>query len=416
MAQYKLSAIGVKKNTRKGKYSDGVNNLYLEIKASGSKSWIFRYTIYGKRKEMGLGAFPAIELKEAREVAAGLYKAIKADPTHDPIIERKKAVAKAKLEQQENQVTFKWCAEQFIESKAPEWNNKKSPQQWTNTLTTYAYPFIGDYPVKEINTELIMRVLKPIWTTKTETATRIRGRIENILSWAAVQGYRANDNPALWKGHLENLLPKPNKVKKVKPHKALPYKEINTFISELRSHKTMSAFALEVLILTATRTSEVTGALWQEIDFDAGVWAIPADRMKADKEHSIPLSSRALEIIQQLYEVRTSEYIFQGGRVGKGLSNAAMDKLLQVSMKYDVTVHGFRSTFRDWTAEETTYPNELCEMAMAHTIKNQAEAAYRRGDMLKKRMQLMEDWQKYIEQEPVTAKVISIKTATNASK
>ena len=217
---------------------------------------------------MGLGAYPAIELKEAREVATELYKKIKADPTHDPIIERNKAIERAKLEQQENQVTFKWCAEQFIESKTPEWNNPKSPQQWTNTLATYAFPFIGDYPVKEINTELIMRVLKPIWTTKTETATRVRGRIENILSWAAVQGYRAKDNPALWKGHLENLLAKPSKVKKVKPHKALAYKEINTFISELRTHKSMSAYALEVLILTATRTSEITGAIWTEIDFE----------------------------------------------------------------------------------------------------------------------------------------------------
>jgi len=208
MGQYKLSAIGVQKNTKKGKCSDGVNNLYLEIKITGSKSWIFRYPMHGKRKEMGLGPYPAVGLKEAREEAAVLYKAIKADPMYDPIIERKKAVTKNKLEQQENLVTFKWCAEQFIEAKSPEWNNVKSLQQWTNTLTTYAFPVIADYPVKEVNTELIMRVLKPIWTTKTETATRVRGRIENILSWAAVQGYRGKDNPALWKGHLENLLAK----------------------------------------------------------------------------------------------------------------------------------------------------------------------------------------------------------------
>ena len=404
MAQYKLSAIGVQKNTTKGKYSDGVNNLYLEIKATGSKSWIFRYTRHGKRKEMGLGAYPAIGLKEAREVAGGLYKAIKADPIHDPIIERNKTVAKAKLEQQGNLVTFQWCAERFIEAKTPEWNNHKSPQQWANTLTTYAYPVIGDYPIKDVNTELVMRVLKPIWTTKTETATRIRGRIENILSWAAVQGYRTKDNPALWKGHLENLLAKPSKVRKVKSHKALAYKEISPFIKELRTHQTMSAFALEVLILTATRTSEITGARWEEIDFEEKTWTIPAERMKAAKEHTIPLSTRAFEIIEELYEVRTSSYVFQGGRVGKGLSNAAMDKLLQVTMKYDATVHGFRSTFRDWTAEETAHSNELCEMALAHTIKNQAEAAYRRGDMLKKRMQLMQDWQYYIEHEYLSSR------------
>jgi len=411
--QYKLSAITVKQITKSGRYSDGINNLNLLVKKTGTKSWAFRYTRYGKRKQMGLGAYPAISLKDAREVAATIYKRLKSELTYDPITERQQAIAKAKQEQQAH-VNFKWCAEQFILAKTPEWSNPKSATQWTSSLTQYALPIMGDYPVKEINTELVMRVLKPIWATKTETATRIRGRLENILSWAAVQGYRSTDNPALWKGHLENLLAKPSKVKKVTPHKALPYKDIHTLISELCTRKTMSAFALEVLILTATRTNEIIGATWREIDIDNAVWTIPAERMKARKSHNIPLSSRALKIINYLHEARTSDYVFQGGKTGKGLSNAAMDKLLQVTMKYDVTVHGFRSTFRDWTAEETTYPNELCEMALAHTIKNQAEAAYRRGDMLKKRMQLMQDWQQYMEHEPSLANTILIKTAPPA--
>ena len=408
--EYKLSSLAVRNITKAGKYSDGINNLNLLVKKTGSKSWVFRYTRYSKRKQMGLGGFPAVSLKAARETAAGIYKNLKSDPTYDPIIERNKV----KLVQQNSQHTFQWCAEQFIEAKTPEWNNPKSAQQWTNTLTTYAYPVMGKYPIKEIDTALVLRTLKPIWVTKTETASRIRGRIENILSWAAVQGYRSIENPALWKGHLDKLLAKPSKVKKITPHTALPYKQIHPFIKELRKRKGMSALALEVLILTATRTSEITGATWEEIDFDNQVWTIPAERMKADKEHAIPLTSRAFEIINQLSEVKMSAYIFQGGKPDKGLSNAAMDKLLQVTMKYEVTVHGFRSTFRDWAGEETNYPNELCEMALAHTIKNKAEAAYRRGAMVERRRHLMQDWQNYLDTKSSTSTVISINKAVTS--
>ncbi|BCG62956.1 MAG: hypothetical protein methR_P0638 [Methyloprofundus sp.] len=282
--RFKLSAIGVKKKTTKGKFSDGANNLYLEVKATGSKSWIFRYTLFNKRKEMGLGSYPTITLEAARKKAAQLYEKVKTDPTYDPILVRQKELAQAKMEQQKKNITFKWCSEQYIAAKTPEWKSKKSPQQWTNTLNTYAHPILGDLSIKDIETSHIIAVLKPIWETKTETATRVRGRIENILSWAAVQKYRPIENPALWKGHLENLLPKPNKLKAVKHHQALPYKEIHTFIIKLRTHQCISAYALEVLILTATRTSELIGALWDEINFNDCTWTIPPERMKAEKE------------------------------------------------------------------------------------------------------------------------------------
>jgi integrase len=392
--RFGLSAITAKQKIKPGKYADGVNGLYLQITQTGIKSWIFRYTRHGKRREMGLGAYPLVSLSEAREEAAQLYKQVRTNPLYDPIADRAKESRQQKLEHQK-EVSFKWCAEQYIDAKKAEWANAKHCQQWTNTLTTYVFPFIGDYPVKEIDTALVMQVLTPIWSKKNETAGRVRGRIENILSWAAVQKYRSTDNPAQWKGHLENLLPKSSKIRKVEHHKALPYSEINTFITALHQYDCMSAYALEFLILTASRTNEVIGARWGEIDFSSNIWTIPAERMKAKKEHSIPLSDRALAIVKQMYAVRTSDYIFQGGRTGKGLSNAAMDKLLQTTMGYDCTVHGFRSTFRDWAGEQTNYANEVCEMALAHTIKNKAEAAYRRGDLLEKRLRLMNDWKTF---------------------
>jgi len=404
-SRYALTAIFAKKIQKPGKYADSIHGLYLQVTKALTKSWLFRYTIHEKRREMGIGAYPSTSLAEAREKAALLYKQVKDNPLFDPIAEREKELRQHKIKHHKEKVTFRWCAEQYIDAHKAGWANAKHCQQWTNTLTTYTFPIIGNHSVKDIDTDLIMKVLKPIWESKNETAGRLRGRIEKILSWAAVQKYRDTDNPAQWRGHLENLLVKSSKIKNIVHHKALPYVDINEFIIKLRMRNVISAYALEFLILTAARTEEVIGALWQEIDFEDKVWSIPGLRMKGKKRaHSVPLSPRAFAIIKKMHEMRTSNYIFPGGIKDRGLSNGAMDKLLQKTMGYDCTVHGFRSTFRDWTANETDYPNELCEMALAHTIKNQAEAAYRRGDMLDKRLVMMTEWLSYCETPRITHK------------
>ncbi|SHE22072.1 tyrosine-type recombinase/integrase [methanotrophic endosymbiont of Bathymodiolus puteoserpentis (Logatchev)] len=401
----KLSARKVASINKAGLYGDGMG-LWLKVTKSGTKSWIFRYTQNKKTVDLGLGSIITVSLPEAREKALEYRQALQSG------LNPKRIKQQAELKQkQENNglISFEQCAHQYIAIHKDGWKNAKHAQQWTNTLKTYAFPIIGGLPVKDIDTALIMQVLSPIWTSKNETAGRIRGRIENILAWAAVHGYRSADNPAQWRGHLENLLAKPSKIKTVKHHTALPYSDMYEFIKALRAHHSTSAKALEFLILTATRTSEITGAQWEEIDLNQKVWTIPVERMKAGNEHRIPLSSRAVTIINEMVSIRQSDFVFAGGRIGKGLSNSAMDKLLQVTLGYDCTVHGFRSTFRDWSAECTNYPRDLCEMALAHTIKNKAEAAYRRGDMIEKRHKLAEDWLKFMEAPTPSGNVISIR-------
>jgi integrase len=260
-----------------------------------------------------------------------------------------------------------------------------------------AYPFIGNLPLKNITTEHIMQLLKPIWQTKTETATRVRNRINQILDYSLANKYHEGENVACWSGHLDKMFPKPSKLKTVKHHPALPYKNIHTFIIELKNHKTMSAYALEFLILTGSRTGSVINATWDEIDFEEKIWRVPAEKMKTKKPHEVPLNNRAMELITYLYQNKINDFVFVGQSKNGGLSNAAMDKLLQKTMGYpQYTVHGFRSCFRDWIGEETDTPNHVAEMALAHTIKNSAEAAYRRGDLLEKRRVLMNKWLKYI--------------------
>ena len=400
----KLTARKVASLNTKGWYGDG-NGLWLKVTSSETKSWVFRYSRFKKINNMGLGSIFAVSLADAR-LKAQEYRATLQEGL-DPLQVKRELEAKQKAEKADL-VTFNHCAERYIESHKAGWKNAKHAQQWTNTIHTYASPVIGSLPIKSIDTALIMRVLEPIWLTKNETAGRLRGRIENILSWAAVQGYRAADNPAQWKGHLENLLAKPSKIKKVKHHRAMPYTDIHNFINDLRTHTGVSAKALEFLIITASRTSEVIGAQWDEIDLTANVWIIPANRMKAGKEHRVPLCSRALELIEEMKAFKTNDFLFCGQTKAGGLSNAAMDKLLQKTMAKEYTVHGFRSTFRDWTAEQTNYPRDLCEMALAHTIKDKSEAAYRRGDMMEKRFNMMNDWLKYIESPLPKGKVISI--------
>jgi integrase len=292
-------------------------------------------------------------------------------------------------------MTFRACAERYIEAHKAGWRNPKHALQWMSTLASYAYPVFGDLPVKAIDVGLVMKAVEPIWATKTETASRLRGRIESVLDWAAARGYRHGDNPARWRGHLDKLLPKRAKMQRVQHHPALAYDEVGAFMDALRSQGGIAARALAFCILTATRTSETLNARWDEIDLAAKLWVIPAGRIKAGKEHRVPLSAPALAILRQLAETRSGEFVFPGGKGGKPLSNMALLALLKRMERSDLTVHGFRSAFRDWAAERTHYPREVAEMALAHAIGDKVEAAYRQGDLFEKRRRLMEEWARF---------------------
>ncbi|CAG9203785.1 Phage integrase [Burkholderia vietnamiensis] len=387
----RLSQLTVVKTTKPGLYADG-GGLYLQITTAGVKSWLFRYMRNGKARGMGLGPVHTIGLADARASALDCRRLLL--DGIDPIDSRNAERAAHGIAEG-NAVTFQYCAEKYIEAHRTGWKNAKHADQWTNTLATYAYPTFDSLAVSAIDTALVMKVLEPIWTTKTETASRVRGRIESVLDWATVHGYRVGENPARLKGHLDKLLPKRSRVQKVEHHPALPYADIPDFMNELRAAEGTAARALEFLILTATRTNETIGATWQEFDLDEGVWVVPAGRMKMRKEHRVPLSARAIALVKAQQKLKRGDYVFPGARDKKPLSNMAMLQLLE-RMKYDdITVHGFRSTFRDWAGETTHYPREVCEAALAHGIKDKAEAAYARGDLFAKRAALMQDWDKY---------------------
>lgn len=376
-----------------GWHADG-GNLYLFIRGN-SRTWVFRYTgPDGKRKNMGLGSLEAITLADARRLAAELRAKLKdpATPT-DPLAERQAAKAARRMEEAKR-MTFKACAEAFMEAKRHEWKNAKHGQQWENTLDTYVYPTLGTLPVGDIDTALVVKVLQPIWTTKNETASRLRGRIESILAWATTSGYRTGENPARWRGHLSNLLATPSKVQKVEHHAALPYAEMGRFMRQLRAAKGTGARALEFVILTAARSGEVRGATWDEIDLEGRVWCIPGARMKAGRDHRVPLSEAAVALLQALPRFEGCPLVFPSSK-STPLSDMTMTAVLRRMDRGDITAHGFRSTFRDWVAETTHYPRDVAEMCLAHTIENEVEAAYRRGDMLAKRANLMQAWADY---------------------
>jgi integrase len=383
-----LSAVAVKNATTPGMYPDG-DGLYLRVSDSGAKSWIWRYQHAGKRHDMGIGPLSLVGLAEAREIVTEYRR--KRRSGIDPLAEREAERARARLEAAKV-MTFRACAEAYVDGQRSAWKNEKHAAQWTATLATYAYPVFGDLPVQAIDTGLVLKALEPIWATKTETASRLRGRIESVLDWARVRQYREGENPARWKGHLAEILPERSKIQKVEHHAALPYAEVAGFIAELRETEAISARAFEFLILTATRTGETIGARWSEIDLEKGLWTIPAGRIKAGKEHRVPLSGAALEIVKEMQAMATSEFVFPGIRPKKPLSNMALLQLLKRMERPDLTAHGFRSTFRDWAAEATHYPREVAEIALAHTIGDKVEAAYRRGDLMEKRRALMEDW------------------------
>jgi integrase len=395
----KLPAVSLRK-LKAGMHGDG-GGLYLQVTESGARTWIYRFKApSGRTREMGLGSLNTISLAEAREAARDCRKLCR-DGT-DPIEQRREKLAATRIESAKI-MTFDACAEHYIAAHRAGWRNPKRASQWPNTLATYVSPVFGSVPVQAVDVGLVMKALEPIWREKPETASRVRGRIESVLDWATARGYRQGDNPARWRGHLENLLPARAKVQRVEHHAALPYPEIGEFIEELRCQEGIAARALETAILTATRTGELIGARWSEIDLDAKLWTIPAERMKAGKEHRVPLSDTVVAILEKMQKVRLADdFVFPGGKAGKPLSNMAMAMLLRRLGRGDLTVHGFRSTFRDWAAECTNFPREVAEMALAHALSDKVEAAYRRGDLFEKRRRLMEAWAKHCSTTRVT--------------
>jgi integrase len=399
----KLSAVSVKNASRRGYYSDG-GGLYLQVSPTGAKSWVFRYKVDGKLYEMGLGALHTVGLGEAR-TRARQCREHRLDGL-DPLAVRKAARMQAVLDAAKG-MTFRQCAEGYIAAHRASWRNGKHRDQWSNTLATYVAPVFGGLPVQAIDTALVMKAIEPVWSQKPETASRVRGRIEAILDWATARGHRAGENPARWRGHLDKLLPKKTKVRRVEHHAALPYREITAFMADLRQQEGVGARSLEFAILTAARTGEVIGARWDEFDLGERVWTVPAERMKAGREHRVPLSEPALAILQDLGKIRRGEFVFPGDRADRPISNMTMLMLLRRMGRGDLTAHGFRSTFRDWVSERTTFPAEVAEMALAHTVSDKVEAAYRRGDLFQKRRQLMDAWAKFSTAPPATgAKVV----------
>ncbi len=409
-----LSARQVDTETRVGYHADGPHTgLYLQVTSSGeqfTRSWIFRYTSPTtlRRREFGLGSTRTRKLSDARALSAELRLMVLNGL--DPKDERDKERALA-ISRRATQITFDEAVSKCLETKSLEWKNIKHGQQWQNTLATYASPLLGKLPVDHITIELVHRVLQPIWIKKTETATRVRQRIEVVLDWCKARGYCKGDNPARLKGALGELLPKSQKIKKVEHHPAIPYRQINQFTTELRKQGGTAPLALEFMLLTAARTGEVVAAKWDEVNFDSLVWTVPAERMKSSKEHRVPLSKRAVEILQTMMAAKQNEYIFPGHSVAKnshmstGTCRIVMKRMENFSQ---YTPHGLRSTFRDWAAETTSFANETLELALAHTIANKAEAAYRRQDQLEKRAKLMQQWQNYVDQTIEPAKVLQL--------
>ena len=368
----------------------GVAGLALQINERGARSWVLRIKVGDKRRDMGLGGFPDVSLAGAREAARAARAKVK--DGIDPVAHARDARSAAKASQAAAK-TFRFCALAYIDAHEAGWRNAKHAQQWRNTLETYAYPAIGDLQVRDVGLANVLAVLEPIWKNKTETASRLRGRLEAILDWATTRGYRSGLNPARWKGHLDTVLPAARSVANAGHHNALPFPQVGAFMVELREQAGLSARALEFAILTASRSGEVRGAIWREIDRAARMWTVPAERMKAGREHRVPLSDEALAILDAVPPGENDGLIFASPRGGM-LSDMSLTAVLR-RMKVDAVPHGFRSTFRDWCAERTNYPHEVAEMALAHAIGDKVEAAYRRGDLLEKRRRLMRDWAIY---------------------
>ncbi len=391
------------RTARPGRYGDG-NGLYLFVRSSDARFWVFRYTRAGRMREMGLGRAgtdaAAVTLAEARAKAAALHKLVRAGI--DPLDQREAVAAAAAAEAQNAAIrgtTFRTVAERYLEAHADAWRNRKHRMQWHHTLDTYVNPYMGDLPVGDTRTEHVLAALEPIWRSKPVTATRVRGRIESVLDYAKARGWRSGENPARWRGHLANLLPARAKLAPVEHHAALPWTEAGAFLVALQGQTGVAARALEFAILTAARTGEVLGARWGEVGMLAKVWTVPATRTKARREHRVPISGPALVVLGNMAKLRTTDspdaFVFPGGFSGRPLSATAMRKVLRRMRRGDLTVHGFRSAFRDWVGEATATPREVAEAALGHVVGSKTEAAYARGDLFDKRRRLMEDWATY---------------------
>jgi integrase len=396
----KLSAAFVR-TAKPGRYCDG-DGLYLLVKKSGARFWVFRYKTNGsKLREAGLGRAGedrnSVRLAEAREKASVLFRQVKSGI--DPLVAKEAARLQSKAAEQDavvRGITFRDAARRYIDGHASTWRSGKHAGQWNSTLETYANPVFGDLPVADVTTAHVLAAVEPIWLQKAETASRLRGRIETILDFAKARGWRTGENPAAWKGHLALTLPARSKVAKIQHHAALPWREVSEYIAALRDQAGVGARALHFLILTAARSGEVRGARWLEIDLAAAMWIIPAARMKGDREHRVPLSAQSLQILREMNEARLTAdidaHVFPGRDPQRPLSDMSLTAVLRRMNRGDLTVHGFRSTFRDWAAETTAYPSELAEKALSHTVGNKVEAAYRRGDLFDKRRRMMDDW------------------------
>jgi integrase len=389
---------------RPGRFADG-GNLYLAVTGPGAAKWTFRFMRDGRAREMGLGSADANgshgrTLAQARGDAELARKLLREG--HDPV-ERRQAAARARAEADARGQTFGMVVEQYLASHSAGWSGARHAEQWRASVVTYANPTLGDMEIATIGTNDVLRVLQPIWTVKPEMASRVRGRVEAVLSYAAARGWRPSENPARWRGHLANLLPRRSKVAAVEHHAALPWQDIGAFVARLRGQRATTARALEFAILTACRSGEVLGARWSEVDLDGAVWTVPAARMKAGREHRVPLSNAALAVLRGMLPLRPVDgdgYVFPGRKGGASLTPMSMMELLRRMGRGDLTVHGFRSTFRDWAEETTATPHAVSEAALAHAVSNQVEAAYRRGDLFAKRRALMAEWADYCAKAP----------------
>jgi len=388
----RLTALKVEKAKEAGMYADG-GGLYLRVTREGTKNWVLRYMLDLKPHWMGLGPIALYGLQEARARALGARR--QRHDGIDPITARRAERARLRLDAAKA-ITFKECAESYIASHKAGWRNAKHKYQWNATLAAYAYPSIGALPVQSVDTGLVLKVLEPIWTTKSETASRVRQRIENVLDFGKVRGFRDGENPARWRGHLDKLLPARSKVRQVKHHAALPHAELPAFLANLRAREAVAARGLEFLILTAARTGEVIGARWNEIDLLEKVWTVPAGRVKAHREHRVPLSARVLAILHEMQAARhnaaSDAFVFPGHKPSTGLSNTAFLMLMRRMGRGDLTAHGFRATFKTWGSERSNFQNEIIEAALAHAIGGKVEQAYMRGDLFEKRRRLMQQW------------------------
>lgn len=364
----------------------GVAGLHLRVKGA-HRGWVLRIVVGDKRCDYGLGAYPDVSLSDARAHARKIRDGIR----QGRLVSGTRAeLRKALVEQASRSKTFRWCADEYLRSKSNEWKNSKNAQQWANTLRDYVMPIIGDTLVSDITVRHVLECLNPIWIEKNETASRVRGRIQSVLDWATVSTYRSGDNPARWTGHLDKLLAAPSKIQNVQHHRAVAVDAIPVFMDALKKRQGVSARALEFLVLTAARSGEVRGATWSEFDFENLIWTIPATRMKAKVEHRVPVTPAVLSLLRGQTRQPDTDLVFPATKLNQ-LSDASMSAVLK-RMEIDAVPHGFRSSFRDWVGEKTSFPRELAEQALAHALQNKTEAAYRRGDALEKRRLMMQDW------------------------